>query len=95
MPKTKDDQILKDNKTLIDDPKAPQEDLVITQVKARIQSKELDAMEAAGTEELTQPAASAEQNMALQVTNLLPKFSPIEPNKNKMHGMNFAVQDLD
>ncbi|XP_028073917.1 ER membrane protein complex subunit 2-like [Camellia sinensis] len=55
----KDDQILKDNETLIDDPKASQEDLVITQVKARVQSEGLDAMEVVGTKEMTQPAASA------------------------------------
>ncbi|GMP46256.1 hypothetical protein CsSME_00014483 [Camellia sinensis var. sinensis] len=78
----KDDQILKDNEALIDDPKAPQEDLVITQVKARVENEELDAMEAVGTEESKQPAASAVQNMPLKVTNVLPKFSNLAPTKS-------------
>ncbi|XP_028106383.1 uncharacterized protein LOC114305487 [Camellia sinensis] len=60
-----DDQILKDNEVLIDDPKASQEDLVITQVKARVENEELVAMEAVGTEESKQPAASVMQNMPL------------------------------
>ncbi|GMP78573.1 hypothetical protein CsSME_00034474 [Camellia sinensis var. sinensis] len=60
--KVKDNQILKDNEALTNDPKAPQEDLVIT----RVQSEELDAMEAVGIEELKQPIASAEQNMPLK-----------------------------
>ncbi|GMP28027.1 hypothetical protein CsSME_00003747 [Camellia sinensis var. sinensis] len=64
-PKMTDDQILKDNEVLIDDPKASQEDLVITQVKARVENEELVAMEAVGTEESKQPAASVMQNMPL------------------------------
>ncbi|GMP97430.1 hypothetical protein CsSME_00045687 [Camellia sinensis var. sinensis] len=65
-PKMKDEQILKDNETLINDPKAPQEDLVITQVQARVENEELDAMEAVRTEESKQSTASAMQNMPLK-----------------------------
>ncbi|GMP61207.1 hypothetical protein CsSME_00023754 [Camellia sinensis var. sinensis] len=62
----KDDQILKDNKALIDDPKASQKNLAITQVKDRVENEELDAMEVVGTEESKQPAASIVQNMPLK-----------------------------
>ncbi|GMQ06658.1 hypothetical protein CsSME_00051151 [Camellia sinensis var. sinensis] len=62
----KDEQILKDNEALIDDPKAPQEDLVFTQVKARVENEESDAREAVGTKESKQLAASAVQNMPLK-----------------------------
>ncbi|GMQ06663.1 hypothetical protein CsSME_00051156 [Camellia sinensis var. sinensis] len=62
----KDDQILKDNEALIDDPKARQEDLVFTQVKAIVENEELDAREVVGTEESKQLAASAVQNMPLK-----------------------------
>ena len=56
-----------------------------------VQIEDSEATQDVGIEELQQEVADTDLNKALQVTSLLPKFSPTEPNKNIMHGMNFAA----
>lgn len=76
------DEVNEGERALIDDLKAPQEDLIVTREEDEVKIEDLDVTKAVRSEELMHPAAVPDLIMPLKVMILQPEVSDVVPTKS-------------